>query len=252
MPGSELKNAVGFRLVLVCLCLVLLEGCFRRIPAYLLDDEEELPLTPAVLRWFGQLHGELYPELEEVEREGVPLSQFTSRHQLGPFTRERTLWGLKPALEVMEFSDTDHPESDLGAVSAWFLRPGRGPGHQEDQVVAVLLRDFAGAPVLSSPEELLQDLAPAFEANWTLCRPWTDGKEDFIVAHDDRGRKLGLVREAEEPPAWTVDHVEFVAMSVPREQWWRDKGYGGCTTSGTVQQGVFRPATARPFRVGPR
>jgi len=201
----------------------------------MLDAEEELPLTPAVARWFTELDEARYPELQEDSGPGVILEEFLFRHEVGPFTQERTSWGLEHRLDLVLFSDTDHPETYRGAEAAWFLVPD--PSDGVERVRAVLFREFADAPEAIDPVQLLNDLAPAFLAPWTLCEPWNARGGDYLVAHGTQGVKLGLQRFEEPKEGWTIDHVEFVARSTSMEDWSVQKGYGGCTLQGRIDGG---------------
>jgi len=230
---------------LVSVLVVLsLSGCFRRIPYFMLDVEEEPPLTPAVARWFTELDEARYPELQEHTGAGVPLEEFLFRHEVGRFTQERTTWGSEPELELVLFSDTDHPETYRGAEAAWFLASESTDG--VERIRAVLFRQFADAPEAADPVQLLTGLDPAFEAPWTLCQPWNAEAGDFLVAHGQRGVKLGLFFTPEPQEHWAVDHVEFVSRSTSMEAWSVEKGYGGCTVQGRIDAGGrYEEASAR-------
>ncbi|HCP45057.1 MAG TPA: hypothetical protein DIU15_03395 [Deltaproteobacteria bacterium] len=229
---------------LLALLVLIMSGCFRRLPYFMLDLEEELPLTPAVARWFTELDEARYPELQLDSRPGVPLDEFLFRHEVEAFTQERTRWGAEPGVALLLFADTNHPETYRGAEAAWFL--ASDPTDGVEWVRAVLFRDFSDAPTASDPVQLVISLAPAFSGPWTLCQPWSAEESDFLVSHGPRGVKLGLVRSRHDPDSWTVDHVEFVARSIAMSSWIQEKGYGGCTVQGTIDaSGRYQEAGSR-------
>lgn len=230
----QVGTTLAAALAVVSITLV---GCPRRdANPPLVDSAEAKPPAAAVYLDFADINPGLYPELRTPDGGVVALDDLARLYDVDRWASASATWGDQ---RVVELSDADRPHTAVGAMAGWFLGPDTAEG--ERTVVAVLLRDFVGAPTAESPEALLLGMGEAWLPPWTLCQPLAEARAAERVAFStDRGTKLLLVEETD---GWTVEHVEFLAVGVAPEQWWLDKGYGGCEELGVLlETGRFRPA----------
>ena len=224
------------RLATAIAVVSLLTACPRRdVTPPPVDSAQATPPAAAVIRDFADLTPDLYPELRDPEASVVPLERLARAYDVDRWAAASSTWGEQPVIELV---DVDRHFTAVGAMAGWFLGPRTDEGQRT--VVAVLLRDFVGAPSGPSPQELLLGLGEAWTPPWTLCQPVDEARAAERVAWSaERGVKLLLV---EYPDGWTVDHVEFLATTVEPEQWWISKGYAGCDELGVLlENGRFRP-----------
>ena len=217
-----MQRLVGLALPLV----VTLTGCPpRKPPPPIVDPGLEPVVQATVVRSWAALPVDPYPELAAGP---ATVDSLRRTHDVGLWTPSRQRWG---PLSVLQFEDTDRPQTAVGAVAAWVLGDG-------DLVDAVILRDFVGAPEGATPEELLLGLGEAWPPPWTLCRPRSPAHADTIAALDEEGRrKLGLAPSGEEKEAWIVDNIEYLAAGLEPAAWFERKGYGVCEPLGTLLEG---------------
>ncbi|MEE2828165.1 MAG: hypothetical protein VX498_03170 [Myxococcota bacterium] len=198
-------------------------------------------VQPTLAFHFDEIHPELYLRLRNPSPRGVLLEELLAEHDSDRYTGKPTRWAGN---RVIEFTDTNRPNSATTPLAGWFL----GPRAQDDRetVVSVLLRDFKGGPSATSLEELLLGLQPNWPPPWELCRPTDglgEGRGAVAVAYDlERGIKMGLGgTEDEAATRWRVDHVEFFSTRLPLDELWASKGYGSCEPIARVSvRGQFK------------
>jgi hypothetical protein len=244
---------VSRRLLLASIGIVALGGCPKKNPQ---PEEPPVPIEvrPTLVRSWSELTPDLYPEFMELsEWEMRPtLGQLVARHDTDLWTRHESVWG-PPDVPVVEFIDTDRPTTDTSSIAAWLLAPEveettgtllptRRRGYASSRsVIAVVLRDFVGAPTAEAPEDLAVGMGDAFPPPWTVCSPST-APDTAIVFDSERGLKIGLSSDTSKAEGvWTVDHVEFLSPGFVAEEWWAAKGYGECVGFAAVDaQGRVR------------
>ncbi len=221
--------------------MLTLTACPPKRPP-LVETVASAALLPTLVRSWAELPADPYPELAAGP---ASLAALRRTHDVDRWTSASLLWG---ALPVLQFEDTDRPQTAQGALAAWFVAPGEGG---EERVQAVTLRDFEGAPTGPTPEDLLLSLGEGWSAPWALCRPVDAAHADLVIAIDASGRrKLGLAPSKTSEDAWTVDHVDYLAAELGAAAWLEAKGYGGCTDAGTLMEnGRLKPP--REVRGGP-
>ena len=216
--------------------VVLLVGCPKRAPessgATLQDGSRRN--VPTLAEGFEALRSDLYLLLRDPPPGGVLLSALEEVHDVDRYTATPTIWGTN---RVIEFSDTNRPESARSAVAGWMLGPRDDQGRET--VESVLLRGFDGAPTAPSFQELLIGLQPGWELPWEICAPadsagaW--GGVDLVAHKSALGLKLGLSKSGPaEHEVWTVDHVEYFSTRIQLPEWWVSKGYGSCVPVGSL------------------
>lgn len=228
------------RRLLPLLGIAALAGCPKQgsAPAPTPAPGEPIVRQATVLREFA----ELTPTTYALVADAPTVGELARHHDVGRWTPVVDDWGERP---VLAFLDTDRPFSSQSAAAAWFLdephddqarrHPSPVGAVAERTVIAVLLRDFLGAPEAASPPALLTTLASVLPPPWNVCAP--SAKPGLVVAWDPaRSVKLGLAATDPEDVAspWTLDHVEFVARDQDVEQWWAYKGYEACVPVGEV------------------
>ncbi len=215
-------------------------GCPRKPPPDpVAEPVAPLPPAPTLVRSFDELAPDLYGEFAESESGELLVADLAAGHDVYRWTTIRTRWGERP---VLEFRDTDRPETWVEATAGWIL--GADTAEGSETVESALLRDFADAPSATDPQELMSSLE-AWLPPWSFCRPVADDRATELIAYDaERGLKFGLVPHTDDEgiEGWIVDNVEFFVPREVLDDWWLAKEYGGCEALGVlVEPGRFKP-----------